>query len=194
MLLSLLLAFSIAAPADTAIFAGGCFWSMERPFDHTPGVINATVGYTGGRTVNPTYEEVSTKKTGHAEAVRVIYDPALVSYPRLLDIYWHNIDPLTTNAQFCDGGTEYRSAIFYTTGAQRTAALASLPQIQAHFKEKVVTQIVPAAAFYPAEAYHQHFAERSALHYHLYRLGCGRDARLRTLWGAAAAPNVPATP
>lgn len=182
---------TVAPNVDTATFAGGCFWSMERPFDNTPGVISATAGYTGGKVVNPSYEHVSTGATGHVESVEVVFDPSKVSYDRLLDIYWHNIDPVTPDGQFCDHGDEYRTAIFYHGEAQHQAALQSLKVVQAHFSKSVSTEIRAAGPFYSAEAYHQHFAERNPVRYNIYRRGCGRDARLKAIWGAAAEPNVP---
>lgn len=179
---------------ETATFAGGCFWSMERPFDNTPGVVSTVVGFAGGSVANPSYEQVSTRTTGHAESVQVQFDPSKVSYDKLLDIYWHNIDPLTTNREFCDQGTEYRTVIFYANAEQRAAAERSLQEVQKHFAKPVVTQIVAMGPFYKAEAYHQHFADRYPAQYNAYRRGCGRDARLKELWGAAAEPNVPPLP
>ncbi len=182
-----------AAQRDTATFAGGCFWSMERPFDHTTGVISTTVGYTGGTKAKPTYDDVGTRGTGHAESVEVHYDPAKVTYEKLLYIYWHNIDPVTREAQFCDHGNEYRTAIFYHNDAQRKAAEASKAELDKSglFKSPIVTQIVAASTFWPAEDYHQHYADRNPIQYNLYRVGCGRDARLKQLWGSSAEPNVP---
>ena len=182
-----------AAQIDTATFAGGCFWSMERPFDHTPGVTSVIVGYTGGTTANPTYDEVGTRTTGHAESVEVRYDPSRVSYEKLLYIYWHNIDPVTREAQFCDHGNEYRTAIFYHNEAQKKAADASKAELDRSglFKSPIVTQIAPASTFWKAEEYHQHYADRNPIQYNLYRVGCGRDARLKELWGSSAEPNVP---
>lgn len=178
---------------ETATFAGGCFWSMERPFDHTPGVISATVGYTGGGKTNPSYEDVGTRTTGHAESVEVRYDPAKVSYERLLYIYWHNIDPTQIQGQFCDHGDEYRSVIFYHNDAQKKAAEASKAALvkSGLFKQPIVTEIVPASAFWKAEEYHQHYADKNPVAYNLYRVGCGRDARLKQIWGSSAEPNVP---
>ena len=183
-----------AAPArEVATFAGGCFWSMERPFQHVPGVISTTVGYTGGHKANPTYEDVGTRTTGHAESVEVVYDPTKVTYDKLLDVYWHNIDPISREAQFCDHGNEYRTAIFYHGDAQRVAADRSKLAFEqsGRFKQPIVTQIVPASTFWKAEDYHQHFADRNAKYYSAYRRGCGRDARLKQLWGDSAAPYVP---
>jgi peptide-methionine (S)-S-oxide reductase len=182
-----------AAAADTATFAGGCFWSMERPFDHTTGVISTTVGYAGGTKAGPSYEDVSTRTTGHAESVEVVYDPSKVSYQKLLYIYWHNIDPVTREAQFCDHGNEYRTVIFYRNEAQRKAAESSRAELDRSglFKSPIVTEIVPAAAFWKAEDYHQHYADKNPVQYNMYRVGCGRDARLKQLWGSSAEPNVP---
>jgi peptide-methionine (S)-S-oxide reductase len=172
-----------------ATFAGGCFWCMEVPFEKLPGVRSVTSGYTGGQKKNPSYEEVSSGTTGHAESVQIVYDPAKVSYEKLLDVFWHNIDPLTANAQFCDHGTQYRSGIFFHDDAQRAAAEASKQAIEAsgRFKQKLVTQIVPASTFYPAEEYHQDFYKKNPVRYTTYRAGCGRDRRLEELWGAAPA-------
>lgn len=184
-------AASAMAPLDTATFAGGCFWSMERPFDHVPGVVSTAVGYSGGHTSNPTYEQVGTRTTGHAESVQVVYNPAKVTYGKLLDVYWHNIDPVTKEAQFCDGGNDYRTVVFYRTDAQRQAAEQSMQVVQHHFKQPLATEIVPASKFWMAEEYHQHFADRNPVQYNAYRIGCGRGERLKELWGDRAAPFVP---
>ncbi len=172
----------------TATFAGGCFWCMEPAFAGTPGVLFVTSGYTGGQKQSPTYEEVSAGKTGHAEAVQVIYDPTQISYRRLLEAFWHNVDPLSANGQFCDRGTQYRSAIFYHDDQQRKAAEESKQKLEERpaFKGKIVTQIVAAQTFYAAEEYHQHFYRKNPERYHEYRLGCGRDRRLKELWGESA--------
>jgi peptide-methionine (S)-S-oxide reductase len=191
-LLAFLGACLLASPAlaknETATFAGGCFWCMEPAFADLPGVVSVTSGYTGGQKVNPTYEEVSSGGTGHAESVQVVYDPAKISYEALLTAFWHNIDPLAANAQFCDHGSQYRSAIFYKDDAQKAAALESKSKLeeQPQFKGRIVTQIVAASTFYPAEAYHQHFYRTNPERYHQYRMGCGRDRRLKELWGDAA--------
>lgn len=184
---------SASPRVDTATFAGGCFWSMERPFDNTTGVISTTVGYTGGTLSNPRYSDVGSRSTGHAESVEVHYDPAKVTYDRLLYIYWHNIDPVTRDAQFCDHGNEYRTVIFYRNDSQKRAAEASKALLQKSglFKSPIVTQIVPVSTFWRAEEYHQHYADRNPVQYNLYRAGCGRDARLKQLWGSSAEPNVP---
>lgn len=189
------LALALGAPAPgvpaeraTATFAGGCFWCMEGPFEKLPGVFSVTSGYSGGQKKNPTYEEVSAGVTGHAESVQVIYDPEKVSYEQLLEVFWHNIDPLSANGQFCDRGTQYRSAIFYRDEAQKAAALASKAKLveSGRFKKPIVTEIVAFAAFYPAEEYHQDFYKKNAFRYQTYRMGCGRDQRLKELWGDAA--------
>lgn len=171
-----------------ATFAGGCFWCMERPFDQIPGVISVTSGYTGGKKKNPTYEEVSAGGTGHAEAVQVVYDLSKVSYEKLLQIFWHNIDPTTKDRQFCDTGNQYRSAIFYHGEQQHKAALKSKADLETSkpFKEPVVTEIIEAAEFYPAEEYHQDYYKKNPIRYKFYRTNCGRDRRLKELWGNAA--------
>ena len=169
-----------------AIFAGGCFWCMETAFEGIPGVKSVVSGYVGGTTRNPTYQQVSAGTTGHAEAVRVTYDPLRISYAKLLTIFWHNIDPLTPNAQFCDRGSQYRSGIFTLNGAQKKAALASKQALIAskRFTRPIVTEVTPAGPFYPAESYHQDFYKKKPGHYRRYRLGCGRDRRLKQLWGS----------
>ena len=181
---------SRAGGADraAAIFAGGCFWCEETAFEGLPGVLSVTSGYTGGTRVNPTYEEVSSGGTGHAESVEVAYDPAVISYEKLLEVFWHNVDPLQANGQFCDHGEQYRSAIFYKGEAQKRAAEASKARLEQdpRFKGKIATQIVPASTFYPAEDYHQDFYKKNPVRYRTYREGCGRDARLKALWGESA--------
>jgi peptide-methionine (S)-S-oxide reductase len=179
-----------AAPPEraTAAFAGGCFWCEETAFEGLPGVISVTSGYTGGHMKNPTYEEVSAGGTGHAESVEVLYDPTKTTYEKLLDVFWHNIDPFQKDGQFCDHGTQYRSAIFYKDEAQRKAAEESKRKLEEdpRFKGKIATEIVPAGPFYRAEEYHQQYARKNPLRYRVYRLGCGRDARLKQVWGEAA--------
>jgi peptide-methionine (S)-S-oxide reductase len=168
-----------------ATFAGGCFWCMEGPFDELDGVLSTTSGYTGGQTVNPTYEEVSAGGTGHAEAVQVVYDPQKISYQELLAVYWPNTDPTTPDAQFCDHGDQYRPEIFYHDDKQRQLAEASKEEIKRTktFSAPLVTEITQATAFYPAEEYHQDFYRKNPIRYKFYRFTCGRDARLATLWG-----------
>jgi peptide-methionine (S)-S-oxide reductase len=172
-----------APQSAIATFAGGCFWCVEADFDKVPGVISATSGYTGGRTVDPTYEEVSRGGTGHAEAVEVVYDPAKLSYEKLLDVFWHNIDPLAKNQQFCDHGDQYRSAIFYHDARQRALAESSKAAVATRFEQPVATEIVPAKPFYKAEEYHQKYYLKNPIRYKFYRFNCRRDARLEELWG-----------
>ena len=170
----------------TATFAGGCFWCMEGPFDELDGVLSTTSGYTGGYTANPTYAQVSAGVTGHAEAVEVAYDPQRISYQELLTVYWRNIDPTTPNGQFCDHGDQYRPAIFYHNEAQRRLAEASKEEIERTktFSAPIVTEITQATEFYPAEEHHQDYYRKNPIRYKLYRLTCGRDARLTELWGS----------
>jgi len=176
-----------AANLEKATFAGGCFWCMEHPFDALPGVASVTAGYTGGQKKNPTYQEVSAGGTGHAEAVQIVFDPSKITYAKLLDVYWRNVDPTTKDRQFCDVGNQYRSAIFYHTEEQRRAAVQSKEALEKTkpFKEPVATEIVPAGEFTPAEEYHQHYYKKNPLRYRYYRSGCGRDRRLKELWGSA---------
>ena len=176
------------APRAAAVFAGGCFWCEETAFEGVPGVFAVTSGYIGGEVDNPTYEQVSAGGTGHAEAVEVVYDPSRITYEKLLDIFWRNVDPFQKDAQFCDHGSQYRSAIFYRGDEQKKAAFASLRRLeeQPRFKGKIVTEIVPATKFYPAEEYHQDYYKKNPVHYKMYRLGCGRDARLKAIWGEPA--------
>lgn len=168
-----------------ATFAGGCFWCMEPPFDKLDGVVSTTSGYTGGTKKNPSYEEVSSGGTGHAESVEVLYDPAKVSYAKLLEVYWHNIDPLAANRQFCDAGEQYRTAIFYHDAEQKRLAEQTRAEVQKKLGGKTVqTQIVAASAFWPAEEYHQDYYRKNPVRYKFYRTGCGRDERLEEIWGA----------
>ena len=186
----LLIATTVMAVAnyEKATFAGGCFWCMEHPFDEIPGVISVTSGYTGGHKKTPTYEEVSAGGTGHAESVQVVYDPAKVTYEKLLNVFWHNIDPTTKDRQFCDSGHQYRSAIFYHNEEQHRLALQSKAELEKSkpFKGPVVTEIVQATEFYPAEEYHQHYYKKNPIRYKFYRTSCGRDQRLKELWGSVA--------
>ncbi len=190
LLLALSMAYSVPAGAasEKATFAGGCFWCMEAPFDKLPGVLSVTAGYSGGDTKNPTYEQVSAGITGHAEVVQIVYDPAKIGYARLLDVFWHNIDPTVTDRQFCDVGTQYRSAIFYHSEEQRKIALQSKAALDKNkpFRAPIVTEITAATAFYPAEEYHQHYYKKNPLRYKYYRSSCGRDRRLNELWGKSA--------
>ena len=187
-LLLALMAFAAQGqPYEKATFAGGCFWCMEPPFDKLDGVISTTSGYIGGRTRNPTYEEVSAGGTGHAEAVQVVYDPARISYEQLLQVFWHNIDPTVRNRQFCDVGSQYRTAIFSHDAGQRRLAEASKAALERNkpFSDPVLTEIAAAGEFYPAEEYHQDFYLKNPVRYKFYRTTCGRDSRLKELWGGS---------
>jgi peptide-methionine (S)-S-oxide reductase len=168
-----------------ATFAGGCFWCMEPAFDKLEGVKSVVSGYTGGHKTNPTYEEVSSGATGHAESVEITYDPAVISYSKLLDVFWHNIDPTAKDRQFCDTGSQYRSAIFYHSEEQKRLAEASKKALEQskRFPGPIYTEIVPATAFYPAEEYHQKYYQKNPIRYKYYRYSCGRDQRLKELWG-----------
>ena len=176
-----------AKPArqETAVFAGGCFWCTEADFEKLPGVVSAVSGYTGGRVANPTYKQVSAGGTGHYEAVRIVYDPARISYAQLLRHYFRTVDPTDANGQFCDRGESYRTAIFAVDEAQRRIAEAAKAEADRVLKAPVVTPVLAAATFYPAEGYHQDYYKKNALKYRFYRSRCGRDARLKEVWGAA---------
>jgi len=176
----------VPAPAarDTATFAGGCFWCVEEAFDKAAGVVTTTSGYTGGRTRNPTYEQVSAGGTGHAEAVQVVFDPRRTTYAKLLEVFWRNVDPLTPDRQFCDEGAQYRSAIFYHDAEQRRLAEASRRALAGRFREPIVTEISPAGAFWPAEAYHQDYHDKNPARYRFYKFSCGRARRLAEVWGS----------
>jgi peptide-methionine (S)-S-oxide reductase len=170
-----------------ATFAGGCFWCMEHPFDELDGVVSTTSGYIGGHKANPSYHEVSSGTTGHVEAVQVVYDPKKVSYEKLLEVFWVNVDPTDSGGQFCDRGSQYQSRIFYYTDEQKRLAEASKAALAKSkpFKDPIVTEIVAATTFYPAEEYHQDYYKKNPVRYKFYRTGCGRDARLKALWGKA---------
>jgi peptide-methionine (S)-S-oxide reductase len=191
LVVGILLALSLQpsqAATEKATFAGGCFWCMEAPFDKIPGVESVTAGYTGGNVKDPTYDQVSAGVTGHAEAIRITYDPAKISYERLLSVFWHNIDPTAAERQFCDIGHQYRSAIFYHSPQQRQAAIQSRETLEKRklFTDPIVTQISPAGDFYPAEEYHQQYYKKNPIRYKFYRSRCGRDDRLRAVWGKDA--------
>ena len=196
LMLFLISGFNFAAYSETsqemnqeglsvATFAGGCFWCMEPPFDKLDGVVSTTSGYTGGHKQNPTYKEVSAGITGHAEAVQILYDPSKISYEKLLQVFWHNIDPTTLDRQFCDGGNQYRSAIFYHNEEQKLLAEKSKADLERNkpFEQDIVTEITTASEFYPAEDYHQDYYQKNPIRYKFYRHGCGRDQRLEELWG-----------
>ena len=172
--------------SEKATFAGGCFWCMEHPFDQLEGVLSVTVGYTGGQKKDPTYEEVSSGTTGHAESVQIVYDPAKITYAKLLDVFWHNIDPTVQNQQFCDVGNQYRTAIFYHNEEQKRLTEESKKALEksGRFKGPIYTEIVPASEFYPAEEYHQHYYKKNPIRYKFYRYNCGRDQRLQEVWGS----------
>jgi len=170
-------------PSATATFAGGCFWCVEADFDKVPGVISTTSGYTGGNIANPTYHQVSAGGTGHAEAVEVVYDPTKVSYEKLLDWFWHHIDPLVKNRQFCDVGDQYRTAIFVRNDQERHLAQESLNKVAAELKAPVYTEIAAAGPFYKAEDYHQDYYLKNPVRYKFYRWNCGRDQRIEEVWG-----------
>ncbi len=179
-----------APPLDAgqreAVFAGGCFWCMEKPFDKIDGVISTTSGYTGGPEIAPTYDDVGHHRTGHYEALRVVYDPTKVDYARLLEVFWHNVDPTQANGQFCDRGDQYRTGIFTSDPEEKALAETSRTTAAAALEAPIVTEILPSAVFWVAEAYHQDFYKKNPAHYNRYRQGCGRDARLQQLWGDKA--------
>ena len=168
-----------------ATFAGGCFWSMEAPFDKLPGVLSTTSGFAGGKEPNPTYEQVASGRTGHAEAVQVVFDPTKISYAKLLETFWKNVDPFDAGGQFCDRGRHYRTAIFYEGEEQKQVALASKESLerQGRLPAPIATEIAPLETFYPAGAEHQDYYQRNVREYWSYRSGCGRDERLRQIWG-----------
>jgi peptide-methionine (S)-S-oxide reductase len=174
-----------AGKTAIATFAGGCFWCVEADFDKVDGVISTTSGYTGGKLANPTYQQVSAGGTGHTEAVEIVYDPAKVSYEKLLDHFWRNHDPLAKNAQFCDHGSQYRAGVFYHDEEQQRLAQASKQTAQARFKQPIHTEITPAGPFYRAEDYHQDYYVKNPIRYKYYRYNCGRDQRLEELRGKA---------
>jgi len=175
-----------AAETQTAIFAGGCFWCVESDFDHVPGVISTTSGYTGGHVKDPTYEQVVTETTGHRESEKIGFDSSKTSYAKLLDVYFHATDPTDGGGQFCDRGESYTPAIFYLNDEQKKEAEAAKAEAAKELGQPVVTKILPASAFYPAEDYHQDYYRKNSLRYKYYRYGCGRDARLEELWGKQA--------
>ncbi len=170
---------------EIATFAGGCFWCMEPPFENIKGVYSVISGYTGGNITNPTYEQVCSGSSGHAEAIQVTFNPALINYEALLDIFWHNIDPTTVDQQFADHGSQYRTAIFYHSETQKKLAIASKEQLAktGKFDKPIVTKIDPAGPFYRAEDYHQDYYKKNPLRYKFYRSGSGRDRYLRSVWG-----------
>ncbi len=175
----------------TAIFAGGCFWCVESDFDHVPGVVKTVSGYTGGKTDNPTYKQVTYGDTGHREAVEITYDPSRISYEKLLTVFWHSVDPTDGGGQFCDRGVSYRSAIFVQNDDERRLAEDTRRQAEKDLKRDIATTVETASAFYPAEDYHQDYYTKNPLRYKLYRWNCGRDQRVRELWGDKAYMGIP---
>jgi peptide-methionine (S)-S-oxide reductase len=191
LLVCLYVLFYWALPANAqalskATFAGGCFWCMEKPFDQLQGVVSTTSGYTGGQLPQPTYRQVSSGTTGHAESVQVVYDPTQVSYEKLLDVFWHNVDPVDAGGQFCDRGSQYRASVFYQDEAQQKLAEPSKVAIADQLKQPVATDIVAGSEFYPAEDYHQNYYQTHTAKYRFYRFACGRDQRLTEVWGDTA--------
>ena len=175
-----------AAEPKSAIFAGGCFWCVEADFDKVPGVLDTVSGYTGGTTENPTYQQVGAGGTGHYEAVEIIYDPDEVTYDELLHTFWRTVDPIDAGGQFCDRGQSYETAIFVADDAERAAAEASKAEAGQALGQEIVTPILDAGAFWPAEGYHQNYYEKEPMRYNYYRWGCGRNARIEELWGEEA--------
>ena len=167
---------------ETALLAGGCFWCMEPPFDKLKGVISTVVGYTGGHTKNPTYEQTSSGETGHYEAIKIVYDPSRVSFKEILDVFWQNVDPFDAQGQFCDKGDQYRAAIFYLTKEQQEIAQASKEETETVLGQKVATEIIPVAPFYKGEEYHQEYYLKNPIRYKFYRYNCGRDKRLKEIY------------
>jgi len=176
---------SAQSRTSTAVFAGGCFWCTESDFDHIAGVTETLSGYTGGRTRNPTYEQVSAGNTGHIEAVRIVYDPSRVSYATLVERFFRTIDPLDAGGQFCNRGDQYRSAIFVANAAERRIAEAAKARAARQLGRPIATEILPRGVFYRAEAYHQNYYTRNSVRYRFYRWNCGRDARIEAVWGVA---------
>ena len=179
-----------AENSKAAIFAGGCFWCVESDFDHVAGVISTTSGYIGGSAKTAHYKTVSAGGTGHHEAVRIVYDPAKVSYDRLLHVFWRSVDPTDAGGQFCDRGSSYRTGVFVANDAERKIALASKKKAEAALGKKIVTPIVMAGPFYKAEDYHQDYYKKNPIRYKIYRYGCGRDARITSLWGPQARAGI----
>jgi peptide-methionine (S)-S-oxide reductase len=177
---------AMAETLQTAIFAGGCFWCVEADFDKIPGVVETLSGYTGGELENPSYDQVSHEDTGHYEAVRITFDAEKVTYAQLLHVFWRSVDPTDPGGQFCDRGPSYRTAVFALDADQAAQAETSLEQAEARLGQQIVTPIVAARTFWPAEAYHQNFHATNPLRYSFYRKACGRDARVRQLWSADA--------
>lgn len=183
-----------SAAEALATFAGGCFWCTEADFEKVPGVLSAVSGYIGGAKANPTYEEVSGGGTGHAEAVQLRFDPSRVSYAQLLDVYWRSVDPTVKDRQFCDEGSQYRTAIYAHDANQRALAESTRAAVAKQLRTKVYTEVADAGTFYPAEDYHQDYYKKNPVRYRWYRTGCGRDARLEQVWGPKALDHPPLSP
>jgi len=187
---------SLAAPSDAAterkstVFAGGCFWCVESDFDGVDGVISTTSGYIGGSSETATYKAVSSGGTGHYEAVKIVYDPSKVSYDRLLHTFWRSVDPTDAGGQFCDRGSSYKTGVFVANETEKKIALASKQKAEAALGAKIVTPILQAGAFYKAEGYHQNYYKRNPIRYKVYRYGCGRDARIKEIWGSQAMAGI----
>lgn len=182
----LLLSVAVAAVAtaqERSVFAGGCFWCMEEAFEEVPGVLSVVSGYAQGTVSNPTYEEVTRGGTGHAEVVEVRYDPEVVSYERLLEVFWRNIDPFDGGGQFCDRGSSYRAGIYYDSEEERELALESLERVRAQFDRDIATEVEALDTFYLAEQYHQDYYRRNPIRYYYYKTACGRERRLEAVWG-----------
>jgi methionine-S-sulfoxide reductase len=165
---------SSAKEQAKATLAGGCFWCMEPPFDEAPGVSATIVGYTGGKVENPTYQQITTGRTGHREAVEIHYDPAQITFPQLLEIFWSTIDPHDAGGQYVDRGPQYTTAIYYHHAEQKQQAEASVKALEEKTGKQVATEILPAVTFYPAEDYHQDFYQKNENHYQRYKAGSGR--------------------
>jgi peptide-methionine (S)-S-oxide reductase len=178
------------ASADTALFAGGCFWSMESGFEGRKGIRDVSSGYSGGKLEHPTYDDVNTETTGHMETVQVVFDPRVISYAQLLDLYWHRTNPLQADGQFCDHGESYHPAIFWRNERQRALAEASKAAVERQLKAPVVTYVRKAGPFWRAEEYHQDFYKKNSMHYHAYSMACGRDRKLDEMWGKQATHAV----
>jgi peptide-methionine (S)-S-oxide reductase len=192
--LGLMLAGPLAAAEAVATFAGGCFWCMEPPYDELDGVKSTVSGFMGGDVKDPSYEQVVRGGTGHAEVVQVTYDPDVVSYETLLDVYWRNVDPFDAGGQFCDRGPSYRAEIFWHTEAQREAALESRAELDERFEQDIVVDVTEAGEFWRAEGYHQNYYEKNPVRYKFYRWNCGRDGRLQEVWGEEAGGGAEVKP
>lgn len=180
------------AKMDTLIVAGGCFWCVESDFEKLDGVTNAVSGYINGTTENPTYREVSSKKTGHYEVVEITFDDEKVALKELVDYFWRTIDPTDPNGQFCDKGSPYKTGLFYQNEAQQAVFTESLNELKANkpFDAPIVTEVLAAKKFYPAEDYHQNYAVVNPIRYNYYRQSCGRDSKIKQLWGEVASKKV----